>query len=221
MAERVKIPATGIKFPNPLGRGVTIRNGRPGSGAPDPRGGKYYAMRRDRDGKLVYYFHISQYLEKVGSRPKQWTPLFKTGNTGSATTGAHTHLEMRKSVGGARYKVIDPRPYLKKYRRGPKHYRFGNIIFRVSADFGVRISGLWGGKAHTGIDLVPTWKIIEKKEYLRVHKGGLFLGLAKLAKRAKYKNWWKPARWDAIARLNKKNRWWQLKLRVGKRIRVR
>lgn len=79
---------------------------------------------KDKDGNILVFAHLSEVLVKVGDKIKPYQLFAKTGNTGTATTGAHLHFEvisqepekglefMTRSLGAITGYNVDPIAYL-------------------------------------------------------------------------------------------------------------
>jgi murein DD-endopeptidase MepM/ murein hydrolase activator NlpD len=144
-------PHEGIDFAIPVGTpvyavdpGVIERNWYDEGG-----GGNVVYLKLD-NGYRAAYLHLSQFLRKEGERVHAGQPIALSGNTGSHSTGAHLHFELRipkeqAGPGATRDTRLDPTSWL------PTSYRLkanlgetigGNPV--TSAFFaGVLLWGAW------------------------------------------------------------------------------
>lgn len=70
-------------------------NGKVRSSAFEDKGGNFIIIDHD-DGKASAYLHLSERLVVTGQRVAAGQLIALSGNTGSSTTGAHLHFEVRK-----------------------------------------------------------------------------------------------------------------------------
>ena len=78
------------------------------------RGGRFLTIEYTRlDGTKyeVTYRHLNEAKVKVGDQVKAGAEVAISGNTGSAKTGPHLHMEVRKTVDG-KTSLMDPKEYL-------------------------------------------------------------------------------------------------------------
>ncbi len=87
---------TGTRL-NALGNGTVIAAGY------ESGGGRYVRVRYD-NGYESFYCHLKSYSVKKGQRVGAGSEIARSDNTGTYTTGAHLHMEIRKN--GA---LINPR----------------------------------------------------------------------------------------------------------------
>ena len=86
---------------NALGNGVVIASGF------ESGGGNYIRVRYD-NGYESFYCHLQKSTVKKGQRVNAGQEIAKSDNTGTYTTGAHLHFELKKNG-----QLVNPRSVLK------------------------------------------------------------------------------------------------------------
>jgi murein DD-endopeptidase MepM/ murein hydrolase activator NlpD len=74
---------------------------------------------KHRDGNFSHYFHLSKLLVSNGDRVTLGQLIAKSGNTGTATTGAHLHFAIKDRTGA----WLDPERLLAKELKERKRER--------------------------------------------------------------------------------------------------
>ena len=101
MHNGVDLPVpTGTRL-NALGDGVVTAVGF------ESGGGNYIKVKYD-NGLESFYCHLQRSTVKKGQRVSMGQEIAKSDNTGTYTTGAHLHMEIRKNG-----KAIDPKSVMK------------------------------------------------------------------------------------------------------------
>lgn len=62
------------------------------------QGGKTIWFKPDNDNVIIRFMHLSEFKVKTGDKVKEGDLIALTGNTGSATTGPHLHLDISKKT---------------------------------------------------------------------------------------------------------------------------
>lgn len=63
-------------------------------------------------GGWAGYMHLSEVLVKPGQAVKKGDLIGKSGNTGTNTTGAHLHFEVRNNIRWGAGKELNPMPFI-------------------------------------------------------------------------------------------------------------
>ena len=98
---------TGVDYAVPVGTDVhAVANGK----IENANWGKAYGIQlvQKLNGGWFIYAHLSATLVKPGDIVSAGQVIAKSGNTGTNTTGAHLHVELRNNIRWSSGKDLDP-----------------------------------------------------------------------------------------------------------------
>lgn len=127
----------GVPVGTPVGAasaGVVTHVERDAGGA----GGRWVGLAHGRGETTTRYFHLDQVREdlEVGDPVGAGELLGWSGDTGTASEGAHLHFELRYRDAHNRTRWLDPEPYLKAWPGGEVSAAGGPQDLAQSADAG-------------------------------------------------------------------------------------
>ena len=102
------------------GHGVTPNDSGVGYQDGNGWGGRIVIKLDDGSGRSVMYAHLQRIDVSSGDKIKVGQVIGQTGNTGTMTTGAHLHFELKDASNPEAAQsdgTIDPTPFIDKYSK--------------------------------------------------------------------------------------------------------